>query len=209
MSRKFVVLAAVLAAVIFASHPAGAQQRKPINPTIDATNFWVGGAWTAVFFGINHFDAKWNTAHAGMTALSAGVLTTGGCVATAPMVASAVLARPLTYREAYMLVGSCVIPIVGGWLVNEAFNNGWMWAPDEKPVRVAHHGKKKMAAATPAATTAAAAPAATTGAATPATTAAAAKPATTPALAKPKVAAVKKAEKIAAAMPVDSLIAAH
>ena len=189
MSRKFVVLAAVLAAVVFASHPAGAQQRKPINPTIDATNFWVGGAWTAVFFGINHFDAKWNTAHAGMTALGAGVLTTGGCVATAPMVASAVLARPLTYREAYMLVGSCVIPIVGGWLVNEAFNNGWMWAPDEKPVRVAHHATKKMAAAT-----------------TPATTAAAAKPVTR---AKPKVAAVKKTEKIAAAMPVDSLIAEH
>ncbi len=194
MSRKFVVLAAVLAAIVFASHPAGAQQRKPINPTVDATNFWVGGAWTVVFFGINHFDAKWNSAHAGISALSAGVLTTVGCVATAPMVASAVLNRPLTYREAYTLVGSCVIPIVGGWLVNEAFNNGWMWAPDEKPVRVAHHGKKKMAAATPAVTTGTTAPAA------------AAKPATP---AKPKVAAVKKAEKIAAAMPVDSLLAEH
>ena len=207
MLRKLVVLAAILATVVFLCHPAGAQQRKPINPTIDATNFWVGSAWTAVFFGINHFDAKWNSAHAGMTALSAGVLTTVGCVATAPMVASAVLARPLTYREAYMLVGSCVIPIVGGWLVNEAFNNGWMWAPDEKPVRVAHHGTKKIAATTRAGTTSAAAPAATTGAAMTTTTAAAA--ATTPAPAKPKVAAVKKAEKIAAAMPVDSLIAAH
>jgi hypothetical protein len=186
MLRKFIVLAAVLAAFVFVSHPAAAQQRKPINPVVDATNFWVGGAWTAVFFGINHFDAKWNTAHAGMTALGAGVLTTGGCVATAPMVASAVLARPLTYREAYTLVGSCVIPIVGGWLVNEAFNNGWMWAPDEKPVRVAHHGTKKVATAAPATTAAAAAPAA-----------------------KPKVAAVKKVEKIAAAMPVDSLIAEH
>ncbi len=27
-----------------------------------------------------------------------------------------------------------------------AYNNGWLWAPDEKPVRVAQHGKKKMAA---------------------------------------------------------------
>ena len=198
MSRKFVVLAAIVAALVCAS-PAGAQQRKPVNPTIDAVNFWVGGAWTAVFFGINHWDAKWNSAHAGMTALSAGVLTTAGCVVTSPMVASALLNRPLTYREAYILFGSCVIPIVGGWAVNEAFNNGWIWAPDEKPVRVAHHSKAKMATAKPATAVAAAA--------TPAT--AEAKPAVAAAPAKPKVTAMKKVEKVAAAMPFDGLMATH
>jgi hypothetical protein len=46
-----------------------------------------------------------------------------------------VLNRPLKYREAHILVGSCVIPIIGGWLVNEAYNNGILWAPDEEPVR--------------------------------------------------------------------------
>ena len=72
--------------------------------------------------------------------------TTVGCMATAPMVATVALKRPLKYREAHILIGSCLIPFVGGWLVNEAYNNGWLWAPDEKPVRVAHHGKKNMAA---------------------------------------------------------------
>ncbi len=66
-------------------------------------------------------------------------------MATAPMVATVALNRPLKYREAHILIGSCLIPFVGGWLVNEAYNNGWITAPDEKPVRVAHHSKKKMA----------------------------------------------------------------
>ena len=42
------------------------------------------------------------------------------------------LNRPLTYREAHILIGSCVIPIVGGWLVNEAYNHHVLWAPDER-----------------------------------------------------------------------------
>ena len=42
------------------------------------------------------------------------------------------LGRPLKYREAHILIGSCVIPIVGGWLVNEAYNRDILWAPDEK-----------------------------------------------------------------------------
>ena len=203
MSRKFAVLAAVLAAFVLASHPAEAQQRKPIHPTIDVTGFWVGTAWTAVYFALNHWrTTKWNAEAAGISNVGAAVVTTAGCVVVSPMVASALLNRPLTYREAYILFGSCVIPIIGGWAVNEAFNNGWIWAPDEKPVRVAHHGKTKTVATKPAATPAAAAPAA------PASAAAEAKPAPA-APAKPKVAVVKKVEKVAAAMAVDGLMATH
>ena len=39
------------------------------------------------------------------------------------MVGTLVLNRPLTYREAHTLIGSCVIPIVGGWLVDQAYRN--------------------------------------------------------------------------------------
>ena len=52
--------------------------------------------------------------------------------ALSALVATAVLKRPLKYREAHILAGSCVIPIVGGWLVNEAYNRDILWAPDEK-----------------------------------------------------------------------------
>jgi hypothetical protein len=69
--------------------------------------------------------------------------TTIGCAATAPMVATVALNRPLKYREAHILIGSCVIPIIGGWLVNEAYNEGWLVAPDEKPVRKVRHRRHK------------------------------------------------------------------
>jgi len=146
MFRKFVVLAAAVAAFIVTAQAANAGQRKDIDPTINATNFWVGAAWTAALFGINHWDTKWDAARAGISSTGAIVGTTFGCMATAPIVATVALNRPLTYREAHILMGSCLIPVVGGWVVNEAYNNGWLWAPDEKPVRVASHKKSKMAA---------------------------------------------------------------
>ncbi len=70
---------------------------------------------------------------------AAATIGTIGCAAASPIVATAVLKRPLTYREAHILIGSCVIPIIGGWLVNEAYNDGWLWAPDEKRARRVRH----------------------------------------------------------------------
>ena len=131
MNRKFVVLAAAFAAFVFTAQAADARQRKEVDPTINATNFWVGGAWTGAYFAMAKPVAP------------VAVGTTIGCMATAPMVATVALNRPLKYREAHILMGSCLIPIIGGWLVNEAYNNGWLWAPDEKPVRKARYKKKK------------------------------------------------------------------
>ncbi len=132
MTRKLVVLAAALAAFVFTAQSADARNRKPIDPTIDATAFWVG----AVSGGAG---LAWN-ANVGTVY---GV-TSFGCAVVSPMVATVALKRPLKYREAHILIGSCIIPFVGGWLVNEAYNNGTLWAPDEKPVRKVHHKKKKM-----------------------------------------------------------------
>jgi hypothetical protein len=133
MPRKFAILAAGLAAFVFTAQPADAGHRKPIDPTIDATNFWVGTAWTGAAVAMSSPVAP------------VAIGTTIGCTATAPMVATVALNRPLKYREAHILIASCVIPFIGGWLVNEAYDNGWLVAPDEKPVRKARlHNKKKM-----------------------------------------------------------------
>jgi hypothetical protein len=132
MSRTFVVIAAAFAAFIFTAQTADARHRKPIDPTIDATNFWVGAAWTGAAIAMTK----------PIVPVIAG--TTLGCMATSPMVATVALNRPLKYREAHILMGACLIPFVGGWLVNEAYNSGWMWAPDEQPVRKVRHHKKKM-----------------------------------------------------------------
>jgi len=144
MNRSFGILVAAFAALALTAQAASAGERKPIDPTLSVVSTVVGAGWTAAYYGINHWDWKWHRAVAGISEGGAMVGTTLGCAATSPIVATAVLNRPLSYREAHILVGSCVIPIIGGWLVNEAYNNGWLWAPDEQPVRKIHHRRKKM-----------------------------------------------------------------
>lgn len=143
MNRNFGILAATLLALFFTAQTADAGQRKPIDPTVNVVSTVVGAGWTAVYFGLNNWHWKWDHSVAGISEGGAMIGTTIGCAATSPIVATAVLNRPLKYREAHILVGSCVIPVIGGWLVNEAYNNGWLWAPDEAPVRKVRHVKRK------------------------------------------------------------------
>ncbi|MEJ2378881.1 MAG: hypothetical protein P8Y71_27015 [Pseudolabrys sp.] len=131
MSRKSAFLAALLAAIVFSVPAASARGvHKKFDRRLDAVGTAAGAPFTALLF--------WGHAPVGAPT----VLGTIGCAAASPIVATAVLHRPLTYREAHILIGSCLIPIIGGWLVNEAYNKGWLWAPDEKParrVRYRHH----------------------------------------------------------------------
>jgi hypothetical protein len=131
MCRKFVLFAAALAAIALTLQTANAGPRKAINRRLDAVGTVVGTPFTALLF--------WGHAPAGAPA----VIGTIGCAAASPIVATAVLKRPLTYREAHILIGSCVIPFIGGWLVNEAYNKGWLWAPDEKPARRTHYRHRR------------------------------------------------------------------
>jgi putative Mn2+ efflux pump MntP len=128
MYRKFAIVLAALAAFALTAHSADARKRR-IDPRIDAVSTGVGAGWTVGYFAIN-----------GGSTAAAVVGTTFGCMATSPMVATVVLHRPLSYREAHILIGSCLIPFIGGWLVNEAYNSGVFWAPDEKHThRRRHH----------------------------------------------------------------------
>jgi hypothetical protein len=53
-------------------------------------------------------------------------VTTFGCMVVYPMVATVVLNRPLTPREAYVGMADCVVPIIGGWLVDAALpHDAW------------------------------------------------------------------------------------
>lgn len=132
MTRKLAIIAAALAALAFTAQAADAGGRRHVDKRIRAVEIGVGAASTAAFFAINDWNWKWDSARHGMSAWGAWGATTIGCAALSPIVATAVLDRPLSYREAHILVGSCVVPIIGGWLVNEAYNNHIMWAPDEK-----------------------------------------------------------------------------
>ena len=145
MHKKLAILATVLAAFAFSSQGADAKARKhQIDNRIRAVAIGVGAASTAAYFAIN--DWKWHGWNngSGLSQVGAWGITTVGCIAVSPMVATVVLDRPLTQREAHILIGSCLIPLIGGWLVNEAYEAHPEWEPAAKPEVKKHHGKKKM-----------------------------------------------------------------
>lgn len=135
MNLKFVSFAAVVAAFAFSTQVAGAGERHHTDPRFGIVSTGVGAATTAAYFSLNDWNWKWDSSRHGITAAGAVVLTTVGCMALSPIVATAVVNRPLTYREAHALAADCVIPFIGSWLVNQAYDHHILWAPDE-PVAV-------------------------------------------------------------------------
>lgn len=127
MVRALAVVAVAVAAIALTLQAANAGEHKRVDRRLDTVGTVAGTPFTALLF--------WGHAPYGAPA----TIGTIGCAAVSPIVATAVLKRPLTYREAHILIGSCIIPFIGGWLVNEAYNKGWLWAPDEKPARRVHY----------------------------------------------------------------------
>lgn len=143
MKLRFALAAAVIAAFAFTTQAANAGSGRHLDKRVKAVAVVAGAASTATFFAIN--DWKWNGWNngSGLTRLGAYGVTTIGCAVVSPMVATVVLNRPLTNREAGVLIGSCVVPIVGGWLVNEAYNANPSWEPGVKKVRYSKKKAKK------------------------------------------------------------------
>lgn len=146
MNRKFAVAAALVAAFAFSSQSAYAGGGHHDKKKLAAVAIGVGAASTATFFALNNWRwSGWNTngSGAGLTRFGAWGITTMGCAAVSPMVATVVLDRPLSTREAHILVGSCVVPIVGGLLVNAVWDANPQWEAGSAPVPKMRH-KKKM-----------------------------------------------------------------
>lgn len=143
MKRSLALAAAVIAAFTLTMQNADAGGRGHIDKRVKVVAIGMGAASTAAYFGINNW--KWNnwSYKDGFTRLGAWGATTLGCAAISPMVATVVVQRPLTQREGHVLIGSCVVPIVGGWLVNEAYNAHPEWEAAPAPVRKVRKKKAK------------------------------------------------------------------
>jgi peptidoglycan/LPS O-acetylase OafA/YrhL len=93
------------------------------NPKIDQRVATVGlvvglGSTAAYFIAKDGHGTDWG----------AYGVATAGCMVLAPMVAAAfVPERQLTTREVLTMEGSCVIPIIGGFLVNALFDANPQW----------------------------------------------------------------------------------
>jgi hypothetical protein len=131
--NRSVIFAAVMAASAFLCQAAYAHDPKQVDPRVPAVSIGVGAASAAGYFAINNWKLNGWDNSSGLTRLAAVGVTTIGCAAASPIVATMVLNRPLTFREAHYLIASCVIPIIGGWLVNQAYDAHPEWEPGYVP----------------------------------------------------------------------------
>src|SRR4051812_2710012 len=129
MFRK-AVLAALAAVFALGLQSAQAGTTSPRDrTTLDVVGTGVGLGMTAAMFSMNNWNWKWDSGRSGVTAAGAIAITTVGCMALSPIVATAVLNRPLKYREAHILIGGCPIPVIRGPLPHPASHNPHLWAP--------------------------------------------------------------------------------
>lgn len=142
--KRFVALAAALIAAttltLQTAEAGGRHHRKHIDNRLKVVALATGAAATAGYFAINEWKWKWQDGiFPGQWGAIAG--TTMGCAAVSPMIGTVVVKRPLTQREGHVLIGSCIVPIIGGYLVNAAYNAHPEW--EGEPVRVRHVRKRK------------------------------------------------------------------
>jgi hypothetical protein len=110
------------------------------DPRLTATGIVVGAGSTYAAYALAHKHGvpATRTASPGV----AIAVTTYGCAVVYPIAATIVMQRALTPREAYTGFADCIIPFVGGWVVDQALpHTAWY---DGVPERRWHHHHHHM-----------------------------------------------------------------
>lgn len=123
---------ALAVAIGLHSHAARAEDNPILDilfgkqdPRLTATGIGVGLAGDAASYGLTRKRGMPPTQIASPG--FAYFVTSAGCVAIYPIVATLVVQRPLTPREAYTGIAGCVIPFVGGWIADQLLpHDAWM-----------------------------------------------------------------------------------
>lgn len=100
------------------------------DPALATTNAIVAGGATGAYFAIRHNG--WAAAN---PAAVAYIGSSVGCAAVSPIVATILLKRQLTLREAHVSTANCFLPFLGGMIVNAAFDAHPEWEAPAKPAR--------------------------------------------------------------------------
>jgi hypothetical protein len=146
MNRNlFRVIAAAAMAMMLSNQAARAQDWSGWNwlfgnqdPRLTVTGMALGAGAAAGYYALRqkHGPTKiYPTTVRLATPLGAYAMTSIGCAAAFPIVGTLWLNRPLTTREVYTGMANCVVPFVGGWLMDYAYH-GQAWY-DGTPVH--HH----------------------------------------------------------------------
>jgi hypothetical protein len=124
------LMAAFAALVLLCQNADAGGRRHKVDPRIKAVGIGVGAASTVGFLALNDWHWNRNSPNSsGFTTFGAYVVATAGCVVLSPMLATVVVQRPLTFREAHVLVAGCIVPFIGPMLVNAAYDANPHWEP--------------------------------------------------------------------------------
>jgi hypothetical protein len=103
--------------------------------------FFYGGTGIGIGTGVaSYYLTKKHgfPAHRPVSTGAAYGITTFACAVATPFVDTVLLHRPLTPREMYTSVGDCIVPFIGGWLVDQVLpHDEWT---DGTPPKKPHHG---------------------------------------------------------------------
>jgi hypothetical protein len=130
MQRRVGFSMAVVAALVLFCQSADAGARRHRHSDDDmrltAAGIGVGVGSTAAYFALRDWRSHPRPFH-GISQGGAFAISTLGCMGVSPIVATIVVQRELTMREAYAMTADCVIPFVGSWLMNKAFDAHPEW----------------------------------------------------------------------------------
>jgi hypothetical protein len=142
--KRLAKVAALAAVTVLTAQGARAEGLVDVlfrgDPKLIAPGVGVGVATTGAYFAMRH--SRGGAPHQ-FTELSAFGLTTVGCMSLTPLVSGIVVQRELTRREVHVMLANCIVPVVGG-LVMDAYFDAHPErdsVPPPLPVRVARHAK--------------------------------------------------------------------
>lgn len=134
MRKRLLAVAVVAASMAFS---AAAQAEPQIlltgqkDPRVAVSSLAVGAAATAGYFWLRH---DYRHHYGKINPTTAYVGTSIACAAASPIVGTIIAQRPMTQREVWVMTGSCVVPILGGLVMNAVFDAHPEW--EAAPVKV-------------------------------------------------------------------------
>jgi len=134
MKKSLIALATAIATLglVGQASTANAFLLNDRSPNVTAGQLIAGGGMAAVYFTQTcnrNFTrcARFDSARS----LKWYGLTTVGCFALSPIIGGLLVSanekRELRSSEVFMMVGDCVVPIIGGWLMKAAFDAHPQW----------------------------------------------------------------------------------
>jgi hypothetical protein len=119
MKKSLSVVAFVAAAMMLLAPGARAGDFQLFrgDPKLIAPGVAVGIGTTGAYFALRNRSLANRISEGGAFGLS-----TVGCMALTPLVSGIVVQRELTRREVHVMLANCIVPFVGGWVMDAYFD---------------------------------------------------------------------------------------